>query len=123
MTISLNHYELTSFPRYLDGENTYLRYWQAQIPGTDLFAVTEEGFTLTERGSFLHLTRFFVCSTPAHEYGPARGVLVQDETSSYGMGHYYEACKELTEPHTWDDAPRQRMLQEAKDRAAQAQDA
>jgi hypothetical protein len=121
MTISLDHVELTSFPRFLDGESTYVRYWQAQIPGTDLYAMTEEGFTTyTGFEQHLHTTRFFVCNTPATEHGPARGVLVQDDVNEYGKGRIYDACEALTEPHTWDDAPRQRMLEEAIERRAQA---
>jgi hypothetical protein len=120
MAISLEHIELTTFPRYLNDEKTYLRYWQAQVPGTDLYAVTEEGFTHTGYESFLHTTRFFVCTTPATEHGPAGGFLVQDDVNESGKGRIYDACEALSEPHTWDDVPRQRMLAEAMERAAQS---
>jgi hypothetical protein len=119
MTISLDHVELTTFPRFLDGEQTYVRYWQAQVPDTELYAVTEEGFTLTEHGSYVHMTRFFVATTPASEHGPAGGFLAQDDNVEYGQGRIYDACEALEGPHTWDDAPRQRMLREVIDRVSQ----
>ena len=121
MTIILDHVELTSAdsPSYISDEHTMLRYWQAQIPGTELYAVTEEAFTNTGEGSYVHMTQFFVCSRPASDHGPAGGVLIQDDESSYGQGLIREMIRSLTGPHTWDDAPRQRMLAEALERVAQ----
>lgn len=121
MTISLDHVELTSAdqPSYISDERTVLRYWQAQIPGTDLYAVTEEGFTNTGEGTYTRTTGFFVCTRPASDRGPAGGIVVQDDTYSHGQGRIGDAARALTEPHTWDDAPRQRMLAEALDHAAQ----
>jgi hypothetical protein len=121
MTISLDHVELTSAdnPSYISDEHTMLRYWQARIPGTELYAITEEAFTNTGEGNYIHTTRFFVCSRPASDSGPAGAALIQDDTNSYGQGLIGDAIRALTGPHTWDDAPRQRMLAEALDRAAQ----
>lgn len=118
--IALDHVELTSAdqPSFISDENTMLRYWQAQVPGTELYAVTEEGFTRTDPGKYIHTTRFFVCATPATDAGPAKDRVIEDDTYTYGEGAIAPAIKALTGPHTWDDAPRQRMLQEAMDRAA-----
>ena len=113
MTISLVHTELTSQPSSVPGESTYLRYWQAAIPGTTLYAITEEGITRTEPGRYVHMTQFFVAERPATEHGPAGGYVVQDDCIEYGTGSCWEAINALSGPHTWEDAPRQRMLQEA----------
>jgi hypothetical protein len=121
MAIALDHVELTSpeQPSFISDEHTMLRYWQAQVPGTELYAVTEEGFTRTGEGQYMHMTQFFVCGRPATDSGPAGDVLMQDDTYTHGQGAIASAIKALTGPHTWDDAPRQRMLAEAMDRAAQ----
>jgi hypothetical protein len=123
MTIALDHVELTSVPTPVLGEPTLLRYWQAPIPGTDLYAVTEEGFTRTgepgEGAAYVHITQFFVCETPANEQGPAGPIVIRDDTYNYGNGPIGKAIEALTGPTSWDDAPRQRMLAEALDRAAQ----
>lgn len=121
MTIALDHVELTSpeQPSFISDEHTMLRYWQAEVPGTELYAVTEEGFTRTEPGQYIHMTRFFVCKRPASDSGPAGEYVIQDETYYHGEGAIAPALQALTGPHTWDDAPRQRMLAEAIDRVTQ----
>lgn len=120
MTIALSHVELTdpARPSFISDEHTLLRYWQAEVPETGLFAITEEGFTRTEPGKYIHMTRFIVCSTPATESGPAGGRVIEDDVYGYGEGAIAPALRALTEPHTWDDAPRQRMLAEAIERHA-----
>lgn len=121
MTIALDHVELTSADNLsaIPDERTLLRYWQARVPGTDLYAVTEEGFTRTEPGQYVHMTRFIVCATPATQHGPAGDRVIEDDTYEYGQGAIAPALRALTEPHTWDDAPRQRMLAEAIERVTQ----
>lgn len=121
MTISLDHVELTTHPSVISDEKTHLRYWQAQVPGTDLYAVTEEGFTHTGFETHQRLTRFFVCTRPASEHGPAGNYLVQGDALESGHGRAYDACQALTEPHTWDDAPRQQLLAEALDHMGSTQ--
>lgn len=115
--IDLNHIELTTFPTPIPDESTLLRYWQAEIPDTGLFAVTEEGFTRLDREGepqkYVQMTRFFVCGSPANNHGPAGNVIRQDETYSYGNGPIGPAITALTEPTSWADAPRQAMLVEA----------
>lgn len=118
--IELDHNELTTFPRSIPDERTLLRYWQAEIPDTGLFAVTEEGFTRLDKAgeakNYVRMTRFFVCSRSANEFGPAEGVLQQGDASSYGSGPIGPAIEALTEPTPWTDAPRQAMLAEAIER-------
>jgi hypothetical protein len=122
--IELVHTELTHSPRPLLDEPTLLRYWQAPIPDTELYAVTEEGFTRTgepgENATYVHITQFFVCETPANEEGPAGKIVIQDDVYTYGNGLIGPAIRALTEPTSWTDAPRQRMLAEAIERHANA---
>lgn len=123
--IDLNHIELTDSqgvpPSGEDG--TLLRYWQAEVPDTDLFAVTEEGFTRMGNGErHMRLTRFFVGTKPCTGSGePFGGILVQDELhhGDHFPGPIGPAIRELTGPESWTDAPRQRMLEEAIERRAE----
>jgi hypothetical protein len=117
--IQLNHIELTD-PNGTkpDGEDgTLLRYWQAEVPESDLFALTEEACTRV-RDSDRHArhTRFFVGTQGATSHGmPFGRTLVQDELNhgDHFPGPIAPAIRELTGPTEWDDAPRQRMLEEA----------
>lgn len=119
--IDLNHIELTSgdgVPPF--GESgTLLRYWQAEVPETDLFAMTEEACTRVNEDRHARLTRFFVGTKPSTGHGHAfGGVLVQDELNHGDQftGPIGPAIRELDGPTPWTDAPRQRMLEEAIER-------
>lgn len=120
--IHLNHIELTSpqgtKPYGEDG--SLLRYWQAEVPETELFAMTEEGFTRLDENRYLRLTRFFVGTKPASDQGPFEGVLMQDELfhGDHFTGSIAPAIRELDGPTPWTDAPRQRMLEQAIERHA-----
>lgn len=116
--ITLNHIELTTpqgTPAH--GESgTMLRYWQAEVPGTDLYALTEEACTRIEHDRHQRFTRFFVGSKPFAADGGAFGsTLVQDDLhhGDHFPGRYIDAITELDGPTPWTDAPRQRMLEEA----------
>lgn len=119
--ITLNHIELTNGEGTKpDGEEgTLLRYWQAEVPGTDLFALTEEACTRMSEHHHARFTRFFVGTKGSTGYGdPFGGVLVQDELShgDHFRGAIAPAIRELTGPTPWTDTPRQRMLEEAIER-------
>lgn len=120
--ITLNHVELTDGPTKPDGEDgTLLRYWQAEVPDTDLFAMTEEACTRMSEDRHMRLTRFFVGTKGSTGWGdPFGGVLVQDELNhgDHFPGPIGPAIRELTGPTEWNDAPRQRMLAEAIERHA-----
>ena len=119
--IHLNHVELSDpkgVPPYGE-DGTLLRYWQAEVPGTDLYAVTEEACTRLREGDdkrHMRYTRFFVGTQPCDGSGqPFGGVLVQDDLhhGSDFEGPIGPAIRELPGPTPWTDAPRQRMLDEA----------
>lgn len=123
--IDLNHIELTDgdgVPAYGE-DGTLLRYWQAEVPDTDLYAMTEEACTRMghdgEDKRHARFTRFFVGTKPStgpgHAFG---GVLVQDELNHGDQftGPIGSAIRELDGPTPWTDAPRQRMLEEAIER-------
>ena len=115
--ITLNHIELTTpLGRFAPETNTKLRYWQAEVPGTDLYALTEEACTRIEHDRHQRLTRFFVGTQPYNGQGePFGGILVQDDLhhGDHFPGRYLDAITELDGPTPWTDAPRQRMLEEA----------
>jgi hypothetical protein len=123
--IDLNHVELTDGTGTPpEGESgTLLRYWQAEVPDTDLFAMTEEACTRMGDDRHARFTRFFVGTKGSTGYGdPFGGVLVQDELShgEHFSGAIGPAIRALTGPTEWTDAPRQRMLAEAIERHANA---
>lgn len=123
--IHLNHIELTDsngVPAYGE-DGTLLRYWQAEVPETDLFAMTEEACTRMGDGDeekrHARLTRFFVGTKASTGHGtPFGDILVQDELhhGDHFTGPIGPAIREINEPTSWTDAPRQRMLEEAIER-------
>jgi hypothetical protein len=116
--IRLHHVELTTpegtAPYGEDG--TLLRYWQAEVPDTDLFAMTEEACTRMDTERHMRFTRFFVGTQPAGGHGiPFGGILAQDELhhGDHFPGPIGSAIRELDGPTPWTDDARQRMLEEA----------
>lgn len=115
--INLNHVEVGDPEGISPEDGTLVRFWQAEIPGTGLFAITEEGFTQISNSMFgkrhMHLTRFFVTEGPWRDYFVYGRILSQDELNhgDHFDGPIGPAIRALTGPTPWIDTPRQRMLE------------
>lgn len=124
--IQLNHVEVGDPQGFSPEAGTLVRFWQAEIPETGLFAITEEGFTRIpnsgEPHRYLHLTRFFVTDGPYVGHVVRGQLLVQDELyhGDHFRGPIGPAIRELSGPEPWTDAARQRMLTEAIERHQRA---
>jgi hypothetical protein len=124
--IQLNHVEVGDPEGFSPEPGTLVRFWQAEVPETDLFAITEEGLTRIpdsgEPNRYQHLTRFFVATGPYVAHTVQGQLLVQEELhhGDHRRGPIGPAIRELIEPTSWNDAPRQQILAEAIERHAQA---
>lgn len=124
--INLNHAEVGDPEGTSPEDGTLVRFWQAEIPGTDLFAITEEGFTRMpgsgDAKRYLRLTRFFVTKDPYREHFDHGRVLSQDDLNhgDHFTGPIGPAVRELSGPTPWTDTPRQQMLEVAIESHANA---
>jgi len=121
--IQLNHVEVGDPEGFSPEPGTLVRIWQAEIPDTSLFAITEEGLTRIpnsgEPHRHLHLTRFFVATGPYVAHTVQGQLLAQDELyhGDHHRGPIDPAIRELSAPQQWTDDARQQMLTEAIERA------